>query len=121
MSKMKREKHPSILEAAHETAQGLYDANVIDATTMREFDELCLPKIKELSPRQIKNIRLRQGVSQPVFAKFLNTTLSTVRQWEQGVKHPRGTSLKLLNLIAEKGLEILLSGGCSHYKKGVSV
>lgn len=109
MSKVKKEKHPSILEAVHETAQGLYDANIIDATTMREFDELCLPKIKDLSPRQIKSIRLREKVSQPVFAKFLNTTLSTVRQWEQGEKHPRGTSLRLLNLIAEKGLGVLLS------------
>lgn len=109
MSKVKKEKHPSILETFHETAQGLYDANIIDATTMREFDELCLPKIKDLSPRQIKSIRLREKVSQPVFAKFLNTTLSTVRQWEQGEKHPRGTSLRLLNLIADKGLGVLLS------------
>jgi putative transcriptional regulator len=41
--------------------------------------------------------------------EFLNTTLSTVRQWEQGEKHPRGTSLRLLNLVAEKGLKVLLS------------
>ncbi len=109
MSKVKKEKHPSILETVHETAKGLYDAHIINATTMREFDELCLPKVKDLSPRQIKSIRLREKVSQPVFAKFLNTTLSTVRQWEQGEKHPRGTSLRLLNLIAEKGLVVLLS------------
>jgi putative transcriptional regulator len=107
--KAKKGKHPSILETVHETAKGLYDANIINATTMREFDELCLPKVKELSPRQIKSIRLREKVSQPVFAKFLNTTLSTVRQWEQGEKHPRGTSLRLLNLVAEKGLSVLLS------------
>src|SRR5580700_7409412 len=111
MSKEKKDKHPSILETVHETAKGLYDAHIINATTMREFDELCLPKIKELSPRQIKSIRLREKVSQPVFAKFLNTTLSTVRQWEQGEKHPRGTSLKLLNLVSEKGLGILSSNG----------
>jgi putative transcriptional regulator len=109
MRTAKKEKHPSILETVHETAKGLYDANIINATTMREFDELCLPKVKELSSRQIKGIRLREKVSQPVFAKFLNITLSTVRQWEQGEKHPRGTSLKLLHLVAEKGLEILLS------------
>src|SRR5476649_1319352 len=114
MSNVKKGKHPSILETVHETAKGLYDANIINATTMREFDELCLPKIKELSPRQIKNIRLREKVSQPVFAKFLNTTLSTVRQWEQGDKHPRGTSLRLLNLVAEKGLGILLSGSSNN-------
>jgi len=114
MSSAKKQKHPSILETVHETAKGLYDANIINATTMREFDELCLPKIKELSPRQIKSIRLREKVSQPVFAKFLNTTLSTVRQWEQGDKHPRGTSLRLLNLVAEKGLGVLLSGNSNH-------
>ena len=114
MKTSKKEKHPSILETVHETAQGLYDAHIINATTMREFDEMCLPKIKELSARQIKTIRLREKVSQPVFAKFLNTTLSTVRQWEQGDKHPRGTSLRLLNLIAEKGLGVLLSDSSKH-------
>jgi putative transcriptional regulator len=108
MRSLKKEKHPTILETVHETAKGLYDANLIDMTTMREFDELCLPKVKDLSPKQIKSIRLREKVSQSVFAKFLNTTLSTVRQWEQGDKHPRGTSLRLLNLVAEKGLGILL-------------
>ena len=108
MTNAKIVKHPSILETVHETAKGLHDANVINATTMREFDEMCLAKVKDLSPRQIKCIRLREKVSQPVFAKFLNTTLSTVRQWEQGDKHPRGTSLKLLNLVAEKGLGVLL-------------
>ncbi|OGT44127.1 MAG: transcriptional regulator [Gammaproteobacteria bacterium RIFCSPHIGHO2_12_FULL_37_34] len=119
MKTAKKEKHPSILETVHETAKGLYDANIIDAITMREFDELCLPKIKKLSPRQIKSIRLREKVSQPVFAKFLNTTLSTVRQWEQGEKHPRGTSLRLLNLVGEKGLGVLLSGS-SHHNEGAA-
>ncbi|WP_232369649.1 helix-turn-helix domain-containing protein [Alteromonas sp. KC3] len=47
-------------------------------------------------------------MSQAVFAAYLNTTPSTVRQWEQGAKRPRGTSLKLLNLVAQKGLEILV-------------
>ena len=114
MINAKKNKHPTILETIHETAEGLYDANIINATTMREFDELCLPKIKELSPRQIKNIRLHEKVSQPVFAKFLNITLSTVKQWEQGDKHPRGTSLRLLNLVAEKGLGVFVSTGSDH-------
>ena len=120
MVKAKKEKHPSILEVVHETAKGLYDAHIIDATTMREFDELCLPPVKDLSSNQIKNIRLREKVSQPVFAKFLNTTLSTVRQWEQGEKHPRGTSLRLLNLVAEKGLGVLLSDSADHNKEAAA-
>lgn len=109
MKTIQKAKHPTMLEVAHEMAKGLYEANVIDATTMREFDTLCLAPVKELSPKEIKQIRLKEKVSQPVFAKCLNTSTSTVKQWEQGEKHPRGTSLKLLNLVAEKGLEILIA------------
>ena len=98
-----------MLEVAHEMAKGLYEANVINATTMREFDTLCLAPVKELSATEIKRIRLREKVSQPVFARCLNTSTSTVKQWEQGEKHPRGTSLKLLNLVADKGLAILIA------------
>jgi putative transcriptional regulator len=107
MKKINKVKKPSMLEVAHQMAKGLYQANVINATTMREFDALCLPPVKELSATEIKKIRLREKVSQPVFAKCLNTSTSTVKQWEQGEKHPRGTSLKLLNLVAKKGLAIL--------------
>ncbi len=96
-----------MLETAHEMATGLYDAGIINATTLREYDALCLPPIKELTANEIKQLRLREKVSQAIFAKFLNTSLSTVRQWEQGDKHPRGTSLKLLNLVDAKGLAVL--------------
>ena len=109
MKTVKKAKKLTILEAAHEMAKGLYEANVIDSTTMREFDTLCLPLVKELSATEIKKLRLREKVSQPVFAKCLNTSTSTVKQWEQGEKHPRGTSLKLLNLVADKGLSILIA------------
>jgi putative transcriptional regulator len=97
-----------MLDVAHEMAKGLYDAGILDATTMREFDTLCLLPVRELKPTEIKRIRLKEKVSQAIFAKVLNTTVSTVRQWEQGEKHPRGTSLKLLNLVADKGLNLLL-------------
>lgn len=109
MKTIKKVKNLTPLEAAHEMAKGLYEASVIDSTTMREFDTLCLSPVKEFSATQIKKLRLREKVSQPVFAKCLNTSTSTVKQWEQGEKHPRGTSLKLLNLVAEKGLSILIA------------
>lgn len=103
-----KSKKIGMLKIAHEMAEGLYDAGIVDATTMREFDALCLPPVPDLNPSQIKKIRLKEKVSQAVFAKVLNTTVSTVRQWEQGEKHPRGTSLKLLNLVSDKGLHFLI-------------
>lgn len=98
----------SIFKVVHESAKGLYDSGLIDATTMRKFDAMCLPKIKEMSAKEIKKIRLREKISQAVFAMYLNTSTSTIKQWEQGTKHPRGTSLKLLNMVCKCGIHILL-------------
>lgn len=97
----------SILDAMHDTAKDLNEAGVMDKQTLREFDVLCLPKVEIFDAHHIQAIRKKAHVSQAVFAAYLNTTTSTVRQWEQGSKKPRGTSLKLLNLVATKGLEIL--------------
>jgi putative transcriptional regulator len=79
----------------------------MDTTTMREFDALCLPPVRILSAAQIKRLCIRNKASQAVFAAYLNTSPSTVQQWEQGQKKPNGPSLKLLNLIEQKGLEAL--------------
>ena len=97
----------SILDAVHEGAKDLHKIGLMDEMTMREFDAMCLPKIKTLTANQIKRLRLKNKASQAVFAAFLNTSVSTVQKWEQGQKKPNGPSLKLLNLVAEKGLEVL--------------
>ncbi len=97
----------SILEVVHESAKGLHEAGVMNDLTMREFDALCLPKIKQLTANQIKRLRIKNKASQSVFAAYLNTSKSTVQKWEQGQKHPNGPSLKLLNLVDRKGLEVL--------------
>jgi putative transcriptional regulator len=96
-----------ILDTVHQTAKGLHNAGVMDKQTMREFDALCLPPVKNLSATQIRRLRRRNKASQAVFAAYLNTSPSTVQKWEQGQKKPNGPSLKLLNLVDQKGLEAL--------------
>ena len=97
----------SILETVHKSAKGLKKAGLMDEMTMREFDAMCLPPVKQYSARQIKRLRMKHKASQAVFAAYLNTSKSTVQKWEQGQKKPNGPSLKLLNLVAQKGLEAL--------------
>jgi putative transcriptional regulator len=97
----------SILEVVHDSAKDLHGAGVMDEMTLREFDVLCLPPVKQYSSAQIKRIRLRSKASQGVFAAYLNTSISTVQKWERGAKKPNGPSLKLLSLVDLKGLEIL--------------
>ncbi|MBM3572120.1 MAG: DNA-binding transcriptional regulator [Alphaproteobacteria bacterium] len=95
------------LAAAHETASGLCRVGAIGKTTMARFDALCLAPIAALSPSRIKSLRRRHRVSQPVFAACLNVSSATVKAWEQGAKRPTGASLKLLSLVARKGLAAL--------------
>lgn len=103
---MRKTKSP-VLEAVHETAKGLHKAGVMDQLTLREFDRLCLPPVEPLRPEEIKKIREESHVSQAVFARLLNTSLSTVQKWEVGQKRPTGTALKLLHLVQKRGLEVV--------------
>ena len=96
-----------LLKTLHETAQDFADIGLINAQTMREFDATCLPPIPDYTATQIKRLRLHCRASQAVFAAYLNTSPSTVQKWERGDKHPNGPSLKLLNLVARKGLDAL--------------
>jgi putative transcriptional regulator len=93
------------LAAVHETALGLHEAGVMAKRTMKAFDEMCLTPVEELTAAQIRAIRQRENASQAVFARYLNVTTGLVSQWERGEKHPRGASLKLLTLVAKKGLQ----------------
>ncbi len=97
----------SILEVVFDTAIGLHHAGLMDTPTMHEFETLCLPAIKTYSPEQIKKIRLKYQISRTVFATYFNISPSTIQKWERGLVKPRGTSLKLLNLVEQKGLGVL--------------
>ena len=71
----------ALAEAIHETAAGLHRIGLLDKATMREFDASCLTKIEPLSPRQIAALRRREGVSQGVFAHYLNVRPKLVGEW----------------------------------------
>ena len=55
----KQQYKSDMLAAVHETALGLAEAGVLDKQTMKTFDAMCLTPIEELTPRQIRQIRLR--------------------------------------------------------------
>lgn len=96
-----------IIEAVRDTAKGSRKVGSADQVTLREFDPLWLPPVEPLEPAEIKRIRESSHVSQAVFARLLNTSLSTVQKWEIGQKKPAGTALKLLRLVQKRGLEVV--------------
>jgi putative transcriptional regulator len=96
-----------LLASIHETAEDLHQAGLMSKRTLRGFDELCLTRVQPLAPKKIRALRLREGASQAVFARYLNVSTGLISQWERGEKRPQGTSLKLLSLVAEKGLNFV--------------
>ena len=99
-------KSPSAM-AVNQTFKGLHKAGVMNQITLRDFDGLCVPPVEPLGPEQIKRIREASRVSQAVFARLLNTSVSTVQKWEIGQKKPTGTALKLLHLVQKRGLDVV--------------
>ncbi len=94
-------------EAIHTSAQALFKVGAINKVTLRNFEDSCCIAPDEIRPEQIKKIRERNNVSQPVFAQYLNTTESTVQKWEAGANRPSGMALKLLYVVKKHGLGVL--------------
>jgi len=103
----KRKFKSNAFEAIHDNVAGMYRAGTIDKATMRDFDATCLTVPPMIEPAQIKQLRESNHVSQPVFARYLNTSESTVEKWEAGAKKPSGAALKLLAIVQKHGLQIL--------------
>jgi putative transcriptional regulator len=97
-----------IIESLRSDLNALHNAGVVNKITMRNFDEICPNPVRELSAMEIKSLREMLRFSQPIFACHLNTTASTIRKWEQGETRPTGPALKLLNVLADKGLQALI-------------
>ena len=97
-----------IIESLRKDLTVLHEAGAITKVTMRNFDASCPPPPRPLAAADIKRLRESLKFSQPVFALYLHTTASTVRKWEQGETQPTGPALKLLNVIADKGLQAIV-------------
>jgi putative transcriptional regulator len=62
------------LAAIHNNMEILFEEGAIDKVTMREFDDGCLVPATILTPEEIRDLREREMVSQPVFARYLNVS-----------------------------------------------
>ena len=58
---MTRQYRSEALAAAHEAALGLAEAGVMSKRTMRVFDEMCLTPVREMTPEDIRALRLREN------------------------------------------------------------
>lgn len=90
----------SIKKSIGQTVQELMSSGIKTSFTKKELDSLGvkIPEV-QLSTFQIKEIREQMNLSQTVFAKLLNVSPSSIRQWEQGKRKPTGATKVLLELL----------------------
>lgn len=65
-----------------------------------------IAEVRTMTPLEIKEIRVRWGLSQASLAYTLGMSVDSVSKWERGEIKPSKPVLRLLNTIAVKGPEI---------------
>lgn len=104
---MQNKYQSEIAAAVHEDMRDMFKLGVVDKQTMRTFDELCLVPVQPMTAEEIRTLREREGLSQPVLAWYLNVSKNLISDWERGVRKPGGAALKLLNLVKTKGVQAI--------------
>jgi putative transcriptional regulator len=90
-------------EAVRDTVQDMLDSGIQTSFTEKELKILGVTFTDiTITPKLIKNIRKKSNFSQSVFAKLLNVSISSVRQWEQGLRKPTGSAKVLLELLEKE-------------------
>lgn len=61
--------------------------------------------VREYSNVEIREIRMKAGMTQSVFASYMGVSQKTVEAWEGGRTHPTGPVFRLLEILASDDLE----------------
>lgn len=61
--------------------------------------------VKEYSGKEIREIRMKAGMTQTVFADYMGVAKKTVEAWEAGRTHPTGPVFRLLDILNSDEIE----------------
>ena len=61
--------------------------------------------VKEYTNKEIREIRMKAGMTQSVFAAYMGVSKKTVEAWECGRTHPTGPVFRLLDLLIAEDLD----------------
>lgn len=105
---MKRQKSKSskILQAVYEMALDLHRQGAIGKAALQEYKDWCFKST--YSGEDLRKLRQHYQLTQTRLAALLNVNPATVRNWEDGKQQPQGPSVRLLNLLERKGIEVLM-------------
>ena len=113
----KNKKNSRLTNALLETAKDMHKAKIMtqdtyDKITMRHLGHKEKAEVGilvgEVSGREVQLMRKKARMSQAVFARYLNVTPGYVSKLERGETHPTGSTVVLLNLIKQKGIDAII-------------
>lgn len=61
--------------------------------------------VKEYSGKEIREIRMKAGMTQTVFATYMGVSKKTVEAWESSRTHPTGPVFRLLDILNSDEIE----------------
>ena len=59
---------------------------------------------EKYSNKEIRDIRMKAGMTQSVFAAYMGVSPKTVEAWECGRTHPTGPVFRLLDILTTESL-----------------
>ncbi len=65
----------------------------------------------EVTAKELINLRLKNGMSQALFAQVLNVSTKTVQSWEQGKRKPSQAALRLIQVFHQNPSGMLKLAG----------
>jgi len=102
-------KKSRIIEEMYESMRDLHAVGVVSDQEMNEVASIHDSyRAPQYSADMVKELRQKLNLTQVSLASVLNTSTSSVQQWERGVKKPGGPSCKLMHLLSRKGISALL-------------
>ena len=72
----------------------------------------------EVDAKELTKLRLKNGMSQAVFAQVLNVSTKTVQSWEQGQRKPSQSALRLIQVFRQNPSGLLELVGMSTRNHG---
>jgi putative transcriptional regulator len=67
--------------------------------SVKRYDVQLPAPPEEFDARRVRLTRTALGCSQSAFARVVGVSLKTVQAWEQGIRNPTGSALRLLEMI----------------------
>ena len=81
--------------------QGLEEAVAYEKGTGKaNVKTYMISPVKEYDGKQIRDIRMKAGMTQSVFASYMGVSIKTVEAWEGGRTHPTGPVFRLLDILS---------------------